>query len=118
MTTKALKSTAGARIHRRVRNEPCEVEFLMREAAACWRLPAKSISVQIGKLPARDRSEITPEFTRKRLTRRITALETLASEGNPTSAIGVAYPGGVEGDQGNRLCLIAVGGQSAWIRAD
>lgn len=63
----------------------------MREAAACWRLPAKEIAGQIAKLPARDRSDVTPAFMRKRLTRRIKALEDLASEGNPTSAVGVAY---------------------------
>lgn len=91
MTTKALKATNGARIHRRFRHEPCEVEVLMRAAAACRRLPADSILGQMRKLSPRDRSEITPQFMRKRLGRRINALETLASEGSPTSAVGAAY---------------------------
>lgn len=91
MNTKALNLAAGSRIHRSISRDSCEVEALMRAAATCWRLPIANIPQQIRKLPARDRSDVAPEFVRKRLRRRIRALESLAAEGSPTSAVGIAY---------------------------
>lgn len=65
---------------------------LMREAAACWRLRSNEHAVwRISKLPPQDRSDLTELSLNKRLHRRLKGIETLASELQPTSLVGVAY---------------------------
>jgi len=92
MPTKALRSSAPARIVRPERGETCPVAKLMREAAACWRLIHTDwVELRIDKLPSRDRSELTAKCVHRRLHRRLKGIETLASELQPTSVVGVAY---------------------------
>lgn len=92
MPTKALRSSAPARISRSLREETCPVAKLMREAAACWRLiKTEHVDSRIRKLSIRDRSDMTPAYVRQRLHRRLKGIETLASELQPTSLVGAAY---------------------------
>lgn len=92
MPTKALRSSAPARISRSLRDETCPVAKLMREAAACWRLiKTEHVDSRIRKLPIRDRSDMTSEYVKRRLFRRLKGIQTLASELQPTSLVGAAY---------------------------
>lgn len=91
MSTQALKATSAPRLTRKP-EDACPVALLMRQAAACRRLLSEEhVSTKIRKLPVRDRSDMTCVSIRKRVLKRLRALETLAGEMQPTSLVGVAY---------------------------